>query len=55
MRIQQMLRGQRLPPIPHLLSVMVQPKQVSSIPLRMSFRTVPWPATSVSELSCINP
>ena len=36
MRIQQMLRGQRLPPIPHLLSVMVQPKQVSSIPLRMS-------------------
>ena len=37
MRIQQMLRGQRLPPIPHLLSVMVQPKQVSSTPLRMSF------------------
>ena len=29
MRLQQMLRGQRLPPIPHLLSVMVQPKQVS--------------------------
>jgi len=28
MRMQQMLRGQRLPPIPHLLSVMVQPKQV---------------------------
>ena len=27
-RLQQMLRGQRLPPIPHLLSVMVQPKQV---------------------------
>ncbi|EIE27818.1 hypothetical protein COCSUDRAFT_26914 [Coccomyxa subellipsoidea C-169] len=25
-RLQQMLRGQRLPPIPHLLSVMVQPK-----------------------------
>ena len=29
-RLQQMLRGQRLPPIPHLLSVMVQPKQVST-------------------------
>ena len=29
MRLQQMLRGQRLPPIPHLLSVMVQPKPVS--------------------------
>jgi hypothetical protein len=28
MRIQQLLRGQRLPPIPHLLSVMVTPKQV---------------------------
>ena len=29
MRLQNMLRGQRLPPIPHLLSIMVQPKQVS--------------------------
>ena len=31
MRLQQMLRGQRLPPIPHLLSVMVQPKPVSIV------------------------
>ena len=31
MRLQQMLRGQRLPPIPHLLSVMVQPKPVSML------------------------
>ncbi|CAL8463774.1 g3308 [Coccomyxa elongata] len=31
-RLQQMLRGQRLPPIPHLLSVMVQPKQPRKYP-----------------------
>lgn len=31
-RLQQMLRGQRLPPIPHLLSVMVQPKQPRKFP-----------------------
>jgi hypothetical protein len=32
MRLQNMLRGQRLPPIPHLLSIMVQPKQPRRYP-----------------------